>query len=228
MEIYQRKRDEGKNLAMSFGEHSKTDLTRKLIPHCDVTDLEPAQSKEQGGMELVEEDAIPLGYQLPEMALKLDTLVGDIEDAVSSTVKRTLRREPSTKSSEELQRQRKSQLVGQNREIALHQPLGPLKSLSILYQLHLSATSPSGLINQSTYLPLYTSDQIMLIQWMSYCSHWWMRQCCQVTVAEKNGSQLWCQEVEGLTALTDDDALMKVAKSVNAARYFESILKEWC
>ncbi|KAF3671868.1 RINT1-like protein MAG2 [Capsicum annuum] len=37
-----------------------------------------------------------------------------------------------------------------------------------------------------------------------------------------------CQEAEGLTALTDDDGLMKVAKSVNAARYFESILKEWC
>ncbi|KAH0703302.1 hypothetical protein KY285_017580 [Solanum tuberosum] len=37
-----------------------------------------------------------------------------------------------------------------------------------------------------------------------------------------------CQEAEGLTALTDNDALMKVAKSVNAARYFESILKEWC
>ncbi|CAN4086052.1 unnamed protein product [Withania somnifera] len=36
-----------------------------------------------------------------------------------------------------------------------------------------------------------------------------------------------CQEAEGLTALTDDDALMKVAKSVNAARYFESILHEW-
>ncbi|XP_004236204.1 RINT1-like protein MAG2 [Solanum lycopersicum] len=37
-----------------------------------------------------------------------------------------------------------------------------------------------------------------------------------------------CQEAEGLTALTDNDALMKVAKSVNAARCFESILKEWC
>ncbi|XP_019248734.1 PREDICTED: RINT1-like protein MAG2 [Nicotiana attenuata] len=43
------------------------------------------------------------------------------------------------------------------------------------------------------------------------------------------GSLLFrCQEAEGLTALTDDDALMKVAKSVNAARYFESILNEWC
>lgn len=37
-----------------------------------------------------------------------------------------------------------------------------------------------------------------------------------------------CQEAEGLTALTDDDALVKVADSINAARYFESILKEWC
>lgn len=36
-----------------------------------------------------------------------------------------------------------------------------------------------------------------------------------------------CQEAEGLTALTDDDALIKVANSINAARYFESILKEW-
>ncbi|PQP97129.1 RINT1-like protein MAG2 [Prunus yedoensis var. nudiflora] len=37
-----------------------------------------------------------------------------------------------------------------------------------------------------------------------------------------------CQEAEGLTALTDDDALVKVANSINAARYFESVLKEWC
>ncbi|KAE9445546.1 hypothetical protein C3L33_22557, partial [Rhododendron williamsianum] len=39
---------------------------------------------------------------------------------------------------------------------------------------------------------------------------------------------LRCQEAEGLTALTDDDALIKVTKSINAAHYFESILKEWC
>lgn len=37
-----------------------------------------------------------------------------------------------------------------------------------------------------------------------------------------------CQEAEGLTALTDDDALIKVTKSINAARYVESALKEWC
>ncbi|XP_050122254.1 RINT1-like protein MAG2 [Malus sylvestris] len=37
-----------------------------------------------------------------------------------------------------------------------------------------------------------------------------------------------CQEAEGLTALTDDDGLVKVANSINAARYFESVLKEWC
>lgn len=39
---------------------------------------------------------------------------------------------------------------------------------------------------------------------------------------------LRCQEAEGLTALTDDDALIKVTKSINAAHYFESILIEWC
>ncbi|GMQ10565.1 hypothetical protein CsSME_00053515 [Camellia sinensis var. sinensis] len=39
---------------------------------------------------------------------------------------------------------------------------------------------------------------------------------------------LRCQEAEGLTALTDDDALIKVTKSINAGRYFESVLKEWC
>ncbi|KAG9150825.1 hypothetical protein Leryth_002978 [Lithospermum erythrorhizon] len=37
-----------------------------------------------------------------------------------------------------------------------------------------------------------------------------------------------CQEAEGLTALTDDDALIKVSKSINAARFFESVLKDWC
>nr|GEV00134.1 RINT1-like protein MAG2 [Tanacetum cinerariifolium] len=39
---------------------------------------------------------------------------------------------------------------------------------------------------------------------------------------------LRCQEAEGLTALTDDDALIKVTKSINASRYIESVLKEWC
>lgn len=39
---------------------------------------------------------------------------------------------------------------------------------------------------------------------------------------------LRCQEAEGLTALTDDNALIKVTKSINAARYSESVLKEWC
>lgn len=37
-----------------------------------------------------------------------------------------------------------------------------------------------------------------------------------------------CQEAEGLTALADDNALVKVTISINAARYFESVLKEWC
>ncbi|KAK4790844.1 hypothetical protein SAY86_031257 [Trapa natans] len=37
-----------------------------------------------------------------------------------------------------------------------------------------------------------------------------------------------CQEAEGLTALTDDAALIKVANCVNASRYFESVIKEWC
>ncbi|MED6155879.1 hypothetical protein PIB30_009352 [Stylosanthes scabra] len=36
-----------------------------------------------------------------------------------------------------------------------------------------------------------------------------------------------CQEAEGLTALTDDDAVIKVAVSINAAHYFESVLTEW-
>lgn len=39
---------------------------------------------------------------------------------------------------------------------------------------------------------------------------------------------LRCQEAEGLTALTDDTALVKVANCVNASRYFESVVKEWC
>lgn len=39
---------------------------------------------------------------------------------------------------------------------------------------------------------------------------------------------LRCQEAAGLTALTDNNALIKVLKSINAARYIESVLKEWC
>ncbi|XP_026665462.2 RINT1-like protein MAG2 isoform X2 [Phoenix dactylifera] len=37
-----------------------------------------------------------------------------------------------------------------------------------------------------------------------------------------------CQEAEGLTALADDDAILRVSQSINAARYAESILTEWC
>ncbi|KAM6569716.1 hypothetical protein CsatB_017701 [Cannabis sativa] len=37
-----------------------------------------------------------------------------------------------------------------------------------------------------------------------------------------------CQEAEGLTALTNDEALIKVATSINAARKLESVLREWC
>uniref|UniRef100_A0ACD5Z4I8 Uncharacterized protein n=1 Tax=Avena sativa TaxID=4498 RepID=A0ACD5Z4I8_AVESA len=37
-----------------------------------------------------------------------------------------------------------------------------------------------------------------------------------------------CQEAEGLTALADDTALIKVAQSINAARYVESTLTQWC
>jgi RAD50-interacting protein 1 len=37
-----------------------------------------------------------------------------------------------------------------------------------------------------------------------------------------------CQEAEGLTALADDNALLKVSQSTNAARHFESTLTEWC
>jgi hypothetical protein len=37
-----------------------------------------------------------------------------------------------------------------------------------------------------------------------------------------------CQEAEGLTALADDNAVLKVSQSINAARYLESMLTEWC
>ncbi|KAM0927151.1 hypothetical protein ACQ4PT_003242 [Festuca glaucescens] len=37
-----------------------------------------------------------------------------------------------------------------------------------------------------------------------------------------------CQEAGGLTALADDDALIKVSQSINAARYVESTLTQWC
>lgn len=37
-----------------------------------------------------------------------------------------------------------------------------------------------------------------------------------------------CQEAEGLTALADDNAVLKVSQSINAARNFESTLAEWC
>ncbi|KAL5213347.1 hypothetical protein ABZP36_024194 [Zizania latifolia] len=37
-----------------------------------------------------------------------------------------------------------------------------------------------------------------------------------------------CQEAEGLTALADDNALLKVSQSINAAQYLESTLTEWC
>ncbi|XP_010550607.1 PREDICTED: RINT1-like protein MAG2 [Tarenaya hassleriana] len=39
---------------------------------------------------------------------------------------------------------------------------------------------------------------------------------------------LRCQEAEGLTALTEDNDLIKVSNSINAGHYIESVLKEWC
>ncbi|CAM8924080.1 unnamed protein product [Rhodiola kirilowii] len=36
-----------------------------------------------------------------------------------------------------------------------------------------------------------------------------------------------CQEAEGLTALTDDNAIIKVANSINTAHYLGSVLREW-
>ncbi|RZC79837.1 hypothetical protein C5167_042413, partial [Papaver somniferum] len=37
-----------------------------------------------------------------------------------------------------------------------------------------------------------------------------------------------CQEAAGLTAIADDDGLIKATNSVNAARYCESVMKDWC
>uniref|UniRef100_M4DNN2 Uncharacterized protein n=1 Tax=Brassica campestris TaxID=3711 RepID=M4DNN2_BRACM len=39
---------------------------------------------------------------------------------------------------------------------------------------------------------------------------------------------LRCQEAEGLTALTENNDLIKVASSINAGHYIESVLEEWC
>lgn len=39
---------------------------------------------------------------------------------------------------------------------------------------------------------------------------------------------LRCQEAEGLTALTEDNDLIKVSNSINAGHYIESVLEEWC
>ncbi|XP_058107541.1 RINT1-like protein MAG2L isoform X2 [Magnolia sinica] len=36
-----------------------------------------------------------------------------------------------------------------------------------------------------------------------------------------------CQELESSTAYVDDDALLRIASSINAARYCESVLREW-
>ncbi|CAF1708976.1 hypothetical protein Bca4012_006549 [Brassica carinata] len=39
---------------------------------------------------------------------------------------------------------------------------------------------------------------------------------------------LRCQEAEGLTALTENNDLIKVSNSINAGHYIESVLDEWC
>ncbi|KAL0713778.1 hypothetical protein Bca4012_020756 [Brassica carinata] len=39
---------------------------------------------------------------------------------------------------------------------------------------------------------------------------------------------LRCQEAEGLTALTENNDLIKVSTSINAGHYIESVLEEWC
>uniref|UniRef100_A0A1J3JBR3 RINT1-like protein MAG2 n=1 Tax=Noccaea caerulescens TaxID=107243 RepID=A0A1J3JBR3_NOCCA len=37
-----------------------------------------------------------------------------------------------------------------------------------------------------------------------------------------------CQDAEGLTALTENNDLIKVSNSINAGHYIESVLEEWC
>ncbi|KAJ0248397.1 RINT1-like protein MAG2 [Hirschfeldia incana] len=43
-----------------------------------------------------------------------------------------------------------------------------------------------------------------------------------------DGLLLRCQEAEGLTALTENNDLVKVSNSINAGHYIESVLEEWC
>ncbi|CAH2065002.1 unnamed protein product [Thlaspi arvense] len=43
-----------------------------------------------------------------------------------------------------------------------------------------------------------------------------------------DGLLLRCQEAEGLTALTENNDLIKVSNSINAGHYIESVLEEWC
>ncbi|KAF3782910.1 RINT1-like protein [Nymphaea thermarum] len=51
--------------------------------------------------------------------------------------------------------------------------------------------------------------------------------CSRVLMQFMNCLLRRCQEAEGLTALTDEDAMIRVVNSVNAARYCEMVLQGW-
>ncbi|CAN6479284.1 unnamed protein product [Victoria cruziana] len=51
--------------------------------------------------------------------------------------------------------------------------------------------------------------------------------CSRVLMKFMNSLLQRCQEAEGLTALTDEDAIIRVVKSVNAARHCEMVLQGW-
>lgn len=74
----------------------------------------------------------------------------------------------------------------------------------------------------------YVVDRCRSLPSISLRSRFVKLVCIPIVDKLVNCLLLRCVEAEGLTALTDNDGLVKVANSINAAQHFTSVFKEWC
>lgn len=74
----------------------------------------------------------------------------------------------------------------------------------------------------------YVIDRCRSVPTISLRSRFMTLTCVPIIQKFLDCLLLRCLEAEGLTALTDNDALVKVTSSINAAKHFVSVLKEWC
>nr|CAB3503106.1 unnamed protein product [Digitaria exilis] len=205
----------------------------------------PALASEVARMEMVGEYA--------EMALKLDSLVGDVEDAVSSVTGKLKSVGNNSEarvswlslvdlmiSFDKRTQDLMSDWLEVWAEIERQETLDKLKSAMeseknwiariegamVEYESDdFKSPAITTAVQQSLSLLIDRARPIPSVTLRAE----FIRLPASPIISEFLGYMLRrCQEAEGLTALADDSTLLKVSQSINAARYFESTLTEWC